>query len=82
MRYGDYGVHFNHKNGYFADYSTTQQNPCFGKLEDDGSGFAPIQPKAFCNITIDNSILNVIVNKDGGPSPISAFKYKVQRCEC
>lgn len=78
MRYGDYGVHFNPENGYFADYSTTQQNQCFGKLEDDGSGFAPIQPKAYCNITIDISMLNVIVKKDGGPSPISAFKYKVK----
>ena len=78
MRYGDYGVHFKPENGFFADYSTTQQNPCFGKLEDDGSGFAPIQAKAFCNITIDISMLKVTVKKDGGPSPVSAFKYKVK----
>ena len=34
---GEYGVHFNPVDGYFADYSTTEENPCFGEIEDDGS---------------------------------------------
>ena len=78
MKYGEYGVHFNPVDGYFADYSTTEENSCFGKIDDDGSAFAPINPKALCNVTIDISKLKVIVNKVGGPTPVSSFKYNVK----
>lgn len=78
MKYGEYGVHFTPVNGYFADYSTTEQNPCFGKIEDDDSGFAPVTPKAFCYVTIDISKLEVIVNVIGGPTPPTSFKYNVK----
>lgn len=78
MKYGEYGVHFSPVDGYFADYSTTDENPCFGKIEDDGSDFAPITPKALCNVTIDISKLKVTVNKNGGPTPVTSFKYNVK----
>ena len=78
MKYGEYGVHFTPVDGYFADYSTTAENPCFGKIEDDGSGFAPVTPKAFCNVTIDVSKLKVIVKVNGGPTPVSSFKYNIK----
>jgi len=78
MKYGEYGVHFTPVGGYFADYSTTAENPCFGKIEDDGSGFAPVTPKAFCNVTIDISKLKVIVKVNGGPTPVSSFKYNIK----
>lgn len=78
MKYGEYGVHFTPVDGYFADYSTTAENPCFGKIEDDGSAFAPLTPKAFCNVTIDISKLKVIVKVNGGPTPVSSFKYNIK----
>ncbi|NOJ30471.1 MAG: hypothetical protein DA328_09925 [Nitrososphaeraceae archaeon] len=81
MKYGEYGVHFKPENGYFADYSTTAQNPCFGELVDDGSNFAPVSPKAICYITIDISKLKVILNVDGGTKSAGNFKFKIKSNE-
>lgn len=77
MNYGEYGVHFKPVNGFFADYSNTAQNPCFGKLVDDGSAFAPSMAKALCYVTIDISKLEVITKVVGGNTPVSSFKYKI-----
>ena len=40
--------------------------------------FAPVKPKASCNVTIDISKLKVIVTKVGGPKLVTSFKYNVK----
>ena len=83
MKYGDYGVYFKPVDGFFSNnYENFTVNsmdygdfPCIGKIVDDGS---PFSTKVDCNVTIDISKLKVITKVDGGPTPVSSFKYKIE----
>ena len=83
MKYGDYAIHFKPENGFFSNNFGTFNSyskdygdfPCIGKIVDDES---PFTAKADCNVTIDISKLKVITKVNGGPTPVSSFKYKIK----
>lgn len=72
MKFGKYKVDFKPVNGFYAEPPF-----CYGEIKDDGSPNAPIAPKDTCYLLIDISKLKVIVKVDGGPTPVSSFKYKI-----